>query len=265
MGWTGARDRTKPAHRDSAIKTAAANDKTGQPQPPESMKSLKCILLTLALSGFASVASAQDTGVDSGSTAPTPGPSDVSQLLTTGDTVALPDSGSLNQFYDNTTPGYVGTSFTTGANPGGYTMTRLAFKFGGGQPVGYAGGNDVTLDPGWIITIYQLSGTGHTTATGVYTNTTGALAGTANTGADWIEITNFPDLTLLPNAVYAWTIFQPNGYDDLAYATGTPYTGGTICQIPAGGGALNYASDPDSATFDVGLSAIALPLVVVNL
>jgi hypothetical protein len=217
-------------------------------------------LLTLALSAFASAASAQFSGVDLGATAPTPGPADVSQLLTTGDTVQLQD-GSINYFYDNTGSPYVGTSFTTGANPGGYKLTSLAFKFGGGQPVGYAGGNDTTLDPGWILTFYQLTGTGHTVATPIYTNVTDTLAGTGNTGADWIQITNgFTNVTLQPNSVYAWTIYQPNGYDDLAYATGTPYTGGTICRIPPGGGAVTYASDPDSATFDVGLSQINLVL-----
>ncbi len=164
---------------------------------------MKHIVLTLALSGFAAVTNAQYSGVDLGSIPPTPGPNDISQLLTTGDTVSLPDYGSLNQFYDNTanSAGYVGSSFTTGANPGGYTMTSLAFKFGGGQPVGYAGGADTTLDPGLIITIYQLSGTGHTNAAGFYTNIVATLEGTANTGADWIQVTNFTNLTLLPNGV----------------------------------------------------------------
>ena len=204
-------------------------------------------------------------GADLGQTAPTPGASDAAQLLTTGDTVQLQDGGSLNYFYDNTanSAGYVGSSFTTGANPGGYTMASLALKFGGGQPVGYAGGADTTLNPGWIITIYKLSGTGNTTATGIYTNTVGTLAGTVNTGGDWIKITGFAQ-ALQANSVYAWTIFS-SGYDDLAYATGKPYAGGTICQIPPAGGTVTYATDNDSATFDVGLTPIELPLVVVNL
>jgi len=212
--------------------------------------------LTVALSAFASVASAQQLGgSDLGQTAPTPGANDISQLLTNGDTIALPDTGSLNNFYDNTTDsaGSVGSSFTTGTNASGYTMTSLALKFGGGQPVGYAGGADTTLDPGWTITIYQLSGTGNTNATGIYTNTVGTLAGTANTGADWIQITGF-NKKLLANTVYAWTILS-SGYDDMGWATNKPYTGGTICQIPPGGGFVTYATDNASATFDVGLSA----------
>jgi hypothetical protein len=234
---------------------------------------MKRILLTVALLGIVGVARAQLGGSDLGSTAPTPGQYDISQLLTTGDTVALPDS-SLNDFYDNTTAtqnggtGYVGTSFTTGANPGGYTFNSLAFKFGGGQPVGYAGGNDTSLAGGWIITIYKLSGAGNTTATPIYTNTVGAITGSANTGADWIQTTGYAAPTLLPNTVYAWTIFQPaaGSYDDLAYATGKPYTGGGLCRIPPGGGTVTYyPSDVDSATFDIGLSVVEAPLGGIDL
>src|SRR5580692_5350323 len=155
---------------------------------------------------------AQLGGSDSGSTAPTPGPYDISQLLTTGDTVPLPDSAGLNQFYDNTSggTGYVGSSFTTGGNSAGYVMKSLSLKFGGTAAGGFAGGNDVTLTPGWIITIYQLSGVGNTTATPVATNTAGTLTGTSNTGGDWVNLTGF-NLTLVANTHYAWTIFQPNG------------------------------------------------------
>jgi hypothetical protein len=219
---------------------------------------MKKILIAIVLSAFAGIAGASQLGgSDLGATAPTPGFYDISQLLTTGDTIALQD-GSLNYFYDNTSggAGYVGSSFTTGANSSGYVMNSLALKFGGGQPVGYAGGADTSLNPGWIITIYKLSGTGNTTATPVYTNTVGALSGTANSGADWIQITGF-NLPLQGNAVYAWTILS-SGYDDLAYSTGTPYSGGAICRIPPGGGTVTYfPSDADSATFNVGLSQVS--------
>jgi concanavalin A-like lectin/glucanase superfamily protein/PKD domain-containing protein/immunoglobulin I-set domain protein len=213
-------------------------------------------------------------GADLGSTAPVPSPYDISQLLTTGDTTALPDSANLNNFYDNTSPtqngggGYVGSSFSTSGNAAGYKMNSLAYKFGGGGGSGnpgYSGGNDTTLAGGWIITLYQLSGTGNTNATPVYTNTVGTLTGTGNTGADWIQITGFTN-TLLPNTTYAWTIFQPNGYDDLAYATGTPYGGGAICRIQPGGGAVTYfPADHDSATFNVGLALVPSPLTVTDL
>jgi len=223
---------------------------------------MKRILLTVALLGMAGVARAQLGGADLGSTAPTPGQYDIAQLLTTGDTTAEPDN-AINRFYDNTTggAGYVGTSFTTGGNPGGYTFNSLAFKFGGGGTVGYAGGNDTTLSGGWLITLYRLSGAGNTTATPIYTNTVGALTGSGNTGADWIQTTGYAAPTLLPNTEYAWTIYQANGYDDLAYATGTPYSGGALCRIlPAGGAVTYYPADTVSATFDIGLSAVVAPL-----
>jgi hypothetical protein len=219
-----------------------------------------CTLLTTTV-----ISQAQLGGSDLGATAPVAGPYDISQLLTTGDTIQLQD-GALNYFYDNTSggAGEVGSSFTTGGNSAGYVMHSLALKFGGGQPVGYAGGADTTLSPGWVITIFQLSGTGNTVATPIATNTVGTLTGTSNSGADWINLTGF-NLTLLPNTAYAWTILS-GGYDDLAYATGKPYSGGAICRIPPNGGAVTYyPADNDSATFNVGLALISSPLTVTDL
>jgi hypothetical protein len=105
------------------------------------------------------ISQAQLGGSDLGATAPVPSPYDISQLLTTGDTIQLQDS-ALNYYYDNTSggAGYVGTSFTTGGNAAGYEMTSLAVKFGGGGSVGYAGGNDTgTASGGWVITLFASS------------------------------------------------------------------------------------------------------------
>jgi hypothetical protein len=242
---------------------------------------MKRILLAFVLSAFAGLAGAQQlTLTDLGLVAPTPGSSDASQLLTTGDTVQLQD-GAINYFYDNTSPNPVGTSFSTGANPGGYSLTGLAVKFGGGGAVGFAGGDDTYSTSyyenywgGWEIRIYQLSGVGNTTATLVYSNIVEQINTPGNSGgADWLQFGGFgtnavftTPPVLAPNAKYAWTIFQPNGYDDLAYATGAPYTAGAICEIPPIGGTVTYyPADNDSATFDVGLSPIELPLLVSDL
>ena len=226
----------------------------------------KLSLAACLLAAATGLSKAQLGGADLGSSAPIPSPYDISQLLTTGDTVQLQD-GSLNYFYDNTSggTGEVGSSFTTGGNAAGYTMNSLALKFGGGGSVGYAGGADTTLSPGWIITVFQLSAAGNTLATPVATNTVATLTGASNSGADWVSLTGF-NLTLLPNTGYAWTISSPNGYDDLAYATGAPYGGGAICRIPPNGGAVTYyPADHDSATFNIGLSLNPSPLTVTDL
>src|ERR1700733_14296889 len=227
----------------------------------------KTLFGRLALAGCMLMAAtgisrAQLSGSDLGSTPPVPGHYDVSQLLTTGDTIALPDSSGLNQFYDNTSggTGEVGTSFTTGGNIAGYTMESLAVKFSGGGgsgSPGYSGGADSgTGSGGWVITLFQLSGTGNPIATPISTNTVGTVPG-SNSGADWILMSGFTN-NLLPNTTYAWTILQPSGYDDLAYATGTPYGGGAICRIPPNGGTVTYfPADHDSATFNVGLALIS--------
>jgi hypothetical protein len=243
---------------------------------------MKSTLLTIALSGFAAVASAQLTLTDLGQTAPTPGPLDASQLLTSGDTVQLPD-GAINSFYDNTSPNPCGTSFTAPAsNPGGYTISGLAVKFGGGPPVGYCGGYD-SYDTsyydnywgGWQISLYQLSGVNNSTATLIYTNTVAFInvdQASNPLGANWLQfgpfVTNagYPaPVVLQPGGVYAWTIYQPSGYDDLAYSTNKPYLGGQILEIPPGGGTVSYyPSDNDSATFDVGLTPNLIPLAATD-
>jgi hypothetical protein len=212
----------------------------------------------VALSG---TARAQLSFTDLGLTTPTPGQYDVSQLLTTGDTAGYDGSG-IN-YYDNnsgsSSPGASGQTFTTGANAAGYVLTHLAIKYGGH---GYAGNGIGAADQGWRIQIFQLSGAGNTNASVVYSNTTAATY--EYTPGDWVQFSGMA-VPLLPNTVYAYTLVvtqnRSSSYDDLGYATGTPYPGGAVCRIQGAGGTVTYyPSDSVSGTFDIDLALFGPPV-----
>jgi len=206
-------------------------------------------------------AEAQLVFTDLGSTAPTPGQHDISQLLTTGDTAGY--NGSGINYYDNnsgsTSPGASGQTFTTGSDAGGYVLTNLAIKFGGLN----AGGSDLNGSAqGWRIEIFRLSVAGNTTASLVFSNQT---PGTTTTHAltDWFQFSGFA-VPLSPNTTYAYTIVDINNrstsYCDLGYATNKPYSGGAVCRIPTAGGTVTYyLSDNISAAFDIGLALSGPP------
>ncbi|MGA2247207.1 MAG: LamG-like jellyroll fold domain-containing protein [Verrucomicrobiota bacterium] len=192
---------------------------------------------------------------DIGATAPTPGPNDISQL-TFGDVAPA----NLNYYWDNgaNNGAYMGQSFKTGNNPQGYTLTTLAIQTSGngGSAGAQLGSQSFTLN------LYQLSGTGLTSASLVNTATaTGALAAED----DWLQWTGL-GFSLAPNSSYAYTFGRspgsPGDWERLSTVTGQPYAGGLACSIVTAGGAgtVTYASDGSDATFDIGLILPAAPI-----
>ena len=213
------------------------------------------------LAGFtAGTAHSQLVLTDLGVAAPTPGPYDISQLLTTGDTAAYTANG-IN-YYDNnsgeTVPGSSGQSFTTGSNPEGYVLTNLVIKFGGWNPKG----NDFNGNPqGWRIEIFQLEDA-NSFASLIYSNQTSG-ADLNHGPQDWLQFSGMA-VQLSPNTTYAYTIINTtntsNSSDDLGYAKMTPYTGGAVCRIlSVGGSVVYYPSDNISAAFDAGLTPFGPP------
>jgi hypothetical protein len=57
---------------------------------------------------------------------------------------------------------------------------------------------------------------------------------------------------LLPNTIYAYTLSGP-GYEQMGNASGHPYVGGQVVEIPAAGGAVTFGTNDFDATFDVSL------------
>ena len=188
---------------------------------------------------------------DLGMAAPTPGPYDISQLLTTGDTAPYTTDG-IN-YYDNNSgdsaPGSSGQTFTTDSLTEGYVLTNLVIKFGGWNPKG----NDFNGNPqGWRIEIFQLEDA-NSFASLIYSNQTSG-ADLNHGPQDWLQFSGMA-VQLSPNTTYAYTIINTtntsNSSDDLGYAKMTPYTGGAVCRIlSVGGSVVYYSSDNISAAFD---------------
>lgn len=175
---------------------------------------------------------------DIGSSAPTPGPDDQYQLTTGG---GSPDG--LNYYFDNSTP--PGQTFTTGSNPGGYTLNTLA--------IGTAGNSGGSLPAGgqaYTLYIYQVLNGTNATLIKTYVS----QSSFSFTDDDWLQWTNL-GAPLLPNTQYAYTLHRnSSGWENLANVSGNPYPGGEVCLIPAGGGTITFGSSHSyDAAFDVGL------------
>jgi hypothetical protein len=183
------------------------------------------------------------TIADFGTTVPTPGPNDISQL--TGGN----NEDGLNYFSDNATP--PGQTFTTGSNPSGYAMPTLYVQTGG-----YNANNTASAQT-YTLRIYSVSGS---TATLISTYVTANVLA-FNDGA-WLQYSGLTNI-LQPNTVYAYTHARNTfGWDGMACATGNPYAGGQICLIPAAGGAISFGTAGTSdAAFDVSLVPVTDPYV----
>jgi O-glycosyl hydrolase len=211
---------------------------------------LTVIAVTLLLAASAN-AGTQVVLQDLGITAPTPGPNDIAQLGTAGNTT-FPDG--LNYYTDNQAQygaGEPGQTFTTGSNPSGYAMTRLAISTGTNS--GNTGDSEH-----YYLHIDQLNGDG--TITPLVTNLSQAFTYTAG---DWLEWDGLA-VNLAPNTTYAWSFGkQETGslWDDLTVSSGNPYAGGQIALVPVAAGiGITYGSSHGfDAVFDLGLSLPAGP------
>jgi hypothetical protein len=185
------------------------------------------------------------TLTDLGTTAPTPGSYDVSQLLTTGQ-ANKPDG--LNYYTDNQTghgSGEPGQTFTTPGSSSRYVLNSLAIKTGGGSSSGTS-----TLQ-NYVLHIYSVSGS---TATLLATyNATNFVF----TDGDWLQWRGL-GLSLSTSAVYAYSFGKASlnvpGWDQLGNAIGNLYSGGELGLMPVAGGTITFGgSHGYDGVFDVGL------------
>jgi hypothetical protein len=122
---------------------------------------------------------------------------------------------------------------------------------------------------GWVnhytLYIYQISGTGNTNATLIYSSAPGqALNLSSYSSKLWLTWSGL-NVALQPNTMYAYTIWNNvgNAYEEIANQSGQPYTNGQICLIPPAGGLVTYGNGGASysdATFDVGLAIPQIPI-----
>ncbi len=191
------------------------------------------------------------TLTDIGTTAPTPGVLDISQL-STSDNTSNPDS--LNYFTDNQTghgTGEPGQTFTTGANSGGYLLNSVALRTGGNGNNSGIG----TAQP-YYLHIYSVSGS---TATLLQTYTSGNI--TFSDG-DWLEWSGF-SVALSASTTYAYSFGKASstiGWEPMAVANNNVYAGGQIGLIPTSGGTITFGSSHNfDAVFDLGLVSPTAP------
>lgn len=178
---------------------------------------------------------------DIGASAPTPGASDISQLLNTGGNSS---TDGLN-YYDNNNPAG-GQTFTTGANASGYTLGNLAYQYyTSGSGSSHSGSQTYTLR------IYAVGAGASLLAS--------YSASAAVTSGDWVKWTGL-SVALQPNTTYAYTVICSSGYQQFVVASGSPYAGGEIVQISTNGAAgvaetiATGSTHNFDAAFDVGLT-----------
>lgn len=175
-----------------------------------------------------------------GGTAPAPGPNDISQLSTQGNTTS---PAGINYYTDNGSP--VGQTFTTGTNA--MRLTSLAIKTAGLNSGGGYGTPANT--PTYYLRIYSISGN---TATFLIAF---SAANPGFTDGDWLNWSGL-NVPLATNKTYAFTFGRqpaPGGYAALAVAT-NKYAGGRIVAVPINGGTIDTGNTSIfDAVFSLGL------------
>jgi hypothetical protein len=178
---------------------------------------------------------------DIGADAPTPGPFDISQLLSTNQ-----DDDGFNYYTDNGANHdlWNGQTFTTGNNTSGFVLQSLAWKTAGN-------GNSFGDFQLYDLYIYSLSAGGATaTPIASYQAYGGGIQ------SDWMEWVGL-NVPLTPNTTYAYALGRDStstGWEHIADEGGNPYAGGQLCEIPSAGGTVTYGGSGSSdATFDLGL------------
>jgi len=191
-----------------------------------------------------------------------PGTFDISQLSGGG-------AGDGLNYYDNNND-MPGSTFTTGANATGYTLTSMAIKTGGtGSSTLYS---LINFAQPYYLYIYSIDSTlSNATLVQEYTNASFSFS----TYGDWLQWSGL-NVQLQPNKTYAYAFENYAGFVNgqvgtygwcqMDQSTNTPYAGGQLCLIQPQGGSLTFGNsgtnlsavpptNAQSAVFDVGLAA----------
>jgi uncharacterized repeat protein (TIGR03806 family) len=201
--------------------------------------------------GVVTEAQTPATLADLGAATPAPGPYDISQLSTSGQT-DKPDG--LNYYTDNQVSsgtGEPGQTFVTASGSAGYTLNSVAIKTGGGTTSGTG------TPQNYLLHIYSVNG-----STATLLATYGAANFTFADG-DWLKWTGL-NVTLTNSAVYAYSFGKASGavggWEAMENAGGNLYPGGEIGLMPVVGGTITFgASHNYDAVFDVGLVSAGKP------
>ena len=183
--------------------------------------------------------------IDLGTTAPTPGPNDITQFQT-----GNANMDGFNYYTDNGAGhgNWCGQSFTTGTNNNGYVLQTLSWLSAAGSTSGF---NNWQL---YDLYFYSLSADGKTaTLIANYQMNGGGTSG------DWLQFVGI-SVPLAPNSHYAYTFGRDasaTGWQGIYAESGNPYPGGqilTIANANTNGGPVTYgASGNSDQVFDLGL------------
>ena len=220
-------------------------------------KYIQAAVLVFVAAAMAGVGHAQVTLTDIGINPPTPGPYDISQLLTNGNTAAptppayKPDG--MNYYTDNsynaggTAAGQTFTTTSTSTNLISVAVRTAGFDSGGGY-------GTPSTNPRYYLRIYSVTGSSATLVANF------SAANPGFTDGDWLKWNNL-SVPLNPNSTYAYSFGRrpgPGGWCAMAVASGNVYTSGEISLIPTNGGAMAFGSGHIyDAVFDLGMSANA--------
>jgi len=223
--------------------------------------------LNTATSGIVSIQvvlpSTSGTGIltDIGNSPPTVGAYDIAQ--TNGLVGGFSDTPpGLNYYVNNFAE--PGDTFTTGNNPGGYTLSSVSIQLGtddayASWPVN---GQAYLLN---IYNVYNSQGGQYAQLDESITSQTNFVITVGVSEGHWLQMTGLA-VHLQPNSVYAYSFGNvPNGagYINLVADTNTPafYAGGQAALLPPTAGPISYSSASGwNGTFDLGLSPAVAPI-----
>jgi len=203
--------------------------------------------------GQAARAQTPATLTDWGTTTPSPGVYDISQLSTTGE---VNSPAGLNYYTDEQVShsgGEPGQTFTTLNLAPSYVLNSLAIKTGGGTT------SNTGTQQGYLLHLYTVSGS---TVTLLATYSANNFA---FTDGDWLLWSGL-SVSLSANTTYAYSFGKASttvgGWEAMGNAGGNLYTGGALGLIPVAGGTINFGSPTTyDAVFDLGLTAVGPPAV----
>ncbi len=189
------------------------------------------------------------TLTDIGSSPPTLGPDDISQLIAPSGANS-PDG--LNYYFDNGSP--PGQTFTTGSGANGYILTSLAILTADNA------GSLPAAGQAYLLRLYTVSSGTNAALLASYISPDGFTF----TDSDWLQWTDL-QVALPANTQFAYSFARSpsgSGWENLGNVSGNPYAGGEVALIPPAGGGMTFGSSHNyDATFVVGLTAATSLLV----
>jgi Concanavalin A-like lectin/glucanases superfamily len=216
-----------------------------------------CALAILSGTAFAQICTTLGNNV------PTPGVGDITNFYTPNPGFGVDEKPGGMNYYDDSGPGQTFLSPTNGV------LTSVAFQMGNNSG-SYSGGGSGT-GPGLLtLRVYQLAGSGSTTATLIATYLSDPNFLFAR--EDWLRWTGIA-VRLTNGVTYAYSISAGlnasggagNGsqmYCRVYCIPGHTYTNGSICLISAPGGAssvsYNVTANNYSQNFDLGFSDLSV-------